>query len=413
MTTINLEGLSLTNVSDYTFPSHTTSIELDDNSLQDLSDLPINLQGIRVNNNNLGLTGYFGFTGITGPTGVTGVAGPSGTTGYMGMVDLASFYQLNVFEGIKCNISYLYNIPSTVTKMNLMHNNIVDISCFSSCTNLAELILDNNKISDISTLPTTLRNLSINNNLLTALPNMSSYTEMEFLQIKNNPITTIGTLPRFIRDLDITGTQLTDFSSICHAGIRLLNIKYSGKDLSSLDNTVSKFNVGGDIKEKNTLSYINIFYTSPLLYNTTPTFMTIDTVADEWTKISLSNFAAKCSNNFIIKDDRVYYYGKKYILFNVTAGMVLKGILTAQMVLNNTNDLVRIVGIKNKKNDTVINYSNSILTANDLSTTARSIPLNFLFMLNTGDYFEIYIKTGINNTLTLYSFNLIIKEITK
>ena len=103
MTTINLEGLSLTTLSDYTFPSHTRSIDLDDNYLTNLSNLPTDLQGIRINNNNLGLTGYFGFTGVDGPTGVSGVTGPSGTAGYMGYIDLSPFTQLVSLHAINCN----------------------------------------------------------------------------------------------------------------------------------------------------------------------------------------------------------------------------------------------------------------------------------------------------------------------
>lgn len=390
MTTINLEGLSLTTISDYIFPSHTKSIDLDDNSLSDLSELPTNLQGIRISNNNLGLTGYMGETGITG------------STGHFGHIDLSSFNQLIRLDGINCNIRCLYNIPSTLTAINLMHNNLTDVSCFSSCVKLRELILDNNSVSDISGLPVTLRKLSLNNNLLTALPDMSSYTLIGSLQVKNNPITSVGPLPKFLNELDLSGTQLTDFSSIGNTGIKLLNIKYSGKDLSTLGEAVSKFNVGGDIKEKNNLSYINIFYTDPTLYDTIPTFLTINTLENEWTQIALSDFSAKCSNNFIVKDNRVYYYGKKYILFDITAGMIMKG----------TNDFVRVVGIKNKKNETIIDHSNSIIIVNDISTEAKTLHLNFLFMLNTGDYFEIYMKTGNNNAVTIYSFNLMIKEIT-
>lgn len=401
MTTINLEGLSLTTLSDYTFPSHTRSIDLDDNYLTNLSNLPTDLQGIRINNNNLGLTGYFGFTGVDGPTGVTGVTGPSGTTGYMGYIDLSPFTQLVSLDAINCNLTSTLNFSTTITAINLMHNNISDISEFSLCVNLRDLILDNNIVSDISGLPITLRKLTINNNMLTSLPDLSLYSSMSVLQIKNNPITTISTLPKFVRELNISGTEITDFAQITKANVNIIDIKYNGKDLSTLGTNVSKFNIGGDIKEKNTLSYINIFYTDSTLYDLSPIFMTINTIANEWTQLTLNSFNSKCSNKFLVKNNSVYYYGDKYGPFTASAQITLKG----------TNDLVRIVGIKNKEPSTTIDYTNSIITVNELSGDTKTITLNFLFMLNTGDYVEIYIKTGINNTLTVYSFNLMIDQV--
>jgi internalin A len=100
----------------------------------------------------------------------------------------------------------------------IMDNQISDVSPLIGLTNLRHLYLDNNQINDISPLSafTDLDNLSLSDNMITELPYLDDFHCYGVLFLRNNMISDLTPISQIghIDYLDISGNRITDLSAL-------------------------------------------------------------------------------------------------------------------------------------------------------------------------------------------------------
>ncbi|MBD3563050.1 leucine-rich repeat protein, partial [Planktothrix sp. FACHB-1355] len=107
---------------------------------------------------------------------------------------------------------------TNLTDLNLYNNKITDISGLSTLTNLTDLNLYNNKITDISGLSTltNLTELDLTNNQITDISGLSTLTNLTILYLDNNQIRDISGLSTLtnLTELYLDNNQITDLSPL-------------------------------------------------------------------------------------------------------------------------------------------------------------------------------------------------------
>ncbi|MBD2011112.1 leucine-rich repeat domain-containing protein [Microcoleus vaginatus ZQ-A3] len=116
----------------------------------------------------------------------------------------------------KCNKAA--RILSNLTELSLDGNQITDITPLSALTNLTSLYLNNNQITDITPLSalTNLTSLYLNNNKITDITGLSALTNLTHLYLNNNPITDITGLSALtnLTHLYLNNYQITDITPL-------------------------------------------------------------------------------------------------------------------------------------------------------------------------------------------------------
>ena len=123
------------------------------------------------------------------------------------------------------NLSPLSGLTK-LTNLDLWNNQITDLSPLADLTNLTRLVLDNNRITDLSTLAdlTNLNSLELNNNQIADLSPLSGLTKLTRLVLDNNQITDLSTLADLtnLNSLELNNNQIADLSPL--SGLTKLRI---------------------------------------------------------------------------------------------------------------------------------------------------------------------------------------------
>src|SRR4028118_2209192 len=166
---------------------------------------------------------------------------------------LSSMTQLDLCHNEITDISSLGSLTN-LTTLNLKGNQITDISFLGSLTNLTTLNLKSNQITDISFLGslTNLTTLHLTWNRITDISFLGSPTNLTTLYLKSNQITDISFLGSLtnLTTLNLNSNQITDISFLGSlTNLRRLKL-YSNKitDISSLGSltNLTTLNLGGN-----------------------------------------------------------------------------------------------------------------------------------------------------------------------
>ncbi|ERJ11895.1 immunoglobulin-like domain-containing protein [Haloplasma contractile] len=142
---------------------------------------------------------------------------------YNDISDITPLENLPLLEDINLNnnnfsdLSSLQNIK-TLKNLWLENNNITDLSVLANLSNLDSLYLSNNQVSDLTPLINlaNLQNVYLSNNQVTTLPeNFSNMLNLNGLHLSGNQITDVtplSTAPALI-ELDLSNNQITDLTN--------------------------------------------------------------------------------------------------------------------------------------------------------------------------------------------------------
>ena len=126
---------------------------------------------------------------------------------------LTSLTELDLSRNQLTDVSFLEGLTS-LAKLNLSHNQLTNLTLPESLTSLTELWLWNNRLTSL-TLPgglTNLTSLDLSENRLTSLTLPEGLTSLIWLDIRNNRLLTSLTLPEeltSLTSLDLSRNQLT------------------------------------------------------------------------------------------------------------------------------------------------------------------------------------------------------------
>ena len=127
-------------------------------------------------------------------------------------------------------------VMTNLQNVNLMHNKVSDLSPLNSLSYLLSLNVSNNVIQSLDSLAglKNLRNLDASNNVLACIGDMSRFPALENLNLNNNQIARIEGLEHNTRlkVLDLSANQLTSLE-ICKTGI--LELYLSANKIASLE----------------------------------------------------------------------------------------------------------------------------------------------------------------------------------
>ncbi len=153
-------------------------------------------------------------------------AGIADLTGLEYMTNLTDLY---LYDNQISNISPLSRLTN-LTDLLLRANPISDISPLSGLTNLSFLVLEDNQIIDISPLSglTNLTRLVLSNNQIGDISRLSGLTNLYFLYMHDNQISDISALSGLtnLTYLSLDGNQISEISTL--SGLTNLNKVYLG-----------------------------------------------------------------------------------------------------------------------------------------------------------------------------------------
>jgi hypothetical protein len=139
-----------------------------------------------------------------------------------------------------------YLISYTKMILNLSNKNLTSLAGITIASNVAGLILDNNKLTDISGIPSTVHTVSLNNN--STLTNLSSIPEGVVQVFANNCVITSSTIiPSTLTYLHLNNNNITDLLFL--NGISIIDLELSSNSITSLQycpSTVVKLNISSN-----------------------------------------------------------------------------------------------------------------------------------------------------------------------
>ncbi|EAF9641675.1 internalin [Listeria monocytogenes] len=202
-----------------------------------------------------------------------------GIVNLSGMENLTNLTELYLYNNQISDISPLSNLTNLNT-LYLWDNQISDISPLSNLTNLDNLALDNNQISDISPLSnlTNLNILSLWDNQISDISPLSNLTNIGELCLDDNQISDMSPLSNLtnLYSLAIRINQISDISPLSN----LTNLGY-------LDLEINQINDISPLSNLTNLSYLNLWTNqisdiSPLsnLTNLTELFLENNQISD-------------------------------------------------------------------------------------------------------------------------------------
>ena len=136
---------------------------------------------------------------------------------------------------------------TSITKLDLSHNTIRDLTPLQTMTDLQQLYLNNNAINDLTALIElkSLTKLDVSYNLLTSLSPVYSCTSLTGLSASNNTITSITGIEKLtaLETFNASFNTLSDISPVSSSSnIRELNVSNNMiTDISSLSGLVNLF----------------------------------------------------------------------------------------------------------------------------------------------------------------------------
>jgi len=154
-------------------------------------------------------------------------------------------------------ISYLTRLEF----LDVSQNNITDLTTFGfeNLTNLTELQLWHNEITDISALSglVSLDNLSLYNNRISDISALSGLTALTILRLHNNEIADISALSGLVllRSLDLNRNQITDISIVSGLST-LLSLDLGNNQITAIPSLDELTSLGSLFLSNNQIAYI-------------------------------------------------------------------------------------------------------------------------------------------------------------
>jgi hypothetical protein len=108
---------------------------------------------------------------------------------------------LQILECTNQLLTYISNIPETITELNLHHNQI-EMLILKNLKNLKKLNLSNNHIESIEELPESIEELYLSNNAVYFL-DLAEVPRLRILHVFNNQLITLKNVPSSIIDLKV------------------------------------------------------------------------------------------------------------------------------------------------------------------------------------------------------------------
>lgn len=367
---LDLSNKNLSSLSEYIIPTTVTRLDISNNNFVNLTTVPFHIEYLFVDNNQtlVSLEGC--------PT------------------------QLKYLYAPNCSLTNLDYLSTETQECVVNNNSISNIDRLTVCNKLIKLNIDNNLITSIDNVIYAIE-ISANNNHITYI---NADLNVNILSIKRNPISSI-TIPNIkLGLLNITNTNIdiSDINIPPDSKVKIIKENYSNTNLSTMP-YVYDINNGTELYDVSTgynkSSYINVFYIHPYLYFTPPIFMTIDT-SPTWTIFDFTNFYKDVSD-FRVSGGTITYLGSVKKLF----------MINNQIVVSGQTDFMQIIGIKNMTETTTIDYTNSMIVSSPINNQQVSFALIANFFLNTGDTVSFHLRTGTNNTITIYTLSLMIINI--
>ncbi len=186
----------------------------------------------------------------------------SGIAYLTGLEYATNLTELRLYNNNISDISPLANLAS-LTKLSLFYNNISDVSPLENLTSFTELYLQHNNISDISPLVNLidLTSLYLSNNNIIDISPLANLTSLSSLSLADNNISDISPLVNMtgLTTLYLDNNNISDISPLANlTGLTKLWLSYNNiSDISPLVNLT-------DLEWLH-LSYNNISDISPLV----------------------------------------------------------------------------------------------------------------------------------------------------
>lgn len=212
--TLELSGLKLSSIP-LRLPSHITTLDISNNKLTSLPNLPPNLCHLNAGRNRL----------LSLPT----VYPPSLVTIKVNNNDLKS---LPVFPVTLREINVSWNkltqfqgLPRMLTSLNVGNNphRIDKTPNFSVFSKLQTLIIDGLGLKKLPPVPSTLQTLFLQNNPLCAIPALTGLKQLHHLNISNTQITKIPHLPATVTELHADDNKISSLP-LFPAGLGVLSL---------------------------------------------------------------------------------------------------------------------------------------------------------------------------------------------
>ena len=157
---------------------------------------------------------------------------------------------------LNLKLKSISNIPINAKTIHLSNNLLTQLPAFNTCANLYEILVSNNKISEISIVNDNVERIYFNNNELKIWPNLET-ANLEKIYLNNNKIKKV---PPSINELlklttlEIANNKLMEINIDANSKIRSLNIsKNKITNITSLPKKISNL-----YAQKNRLTEINL-----------------------------------------------------------------------------------------------------------------------------------------------------------
>jgi len=172
-----------------------------------------------------------------------------------------------------CKIKNLNRIISplltltNLTQLSLISNQLSDISPLSALTNLMQLSLISNQVSDISPLSTltNLIQLDLISNQLSDISPLSALTNLTQLDLRDNQVIDISILSFLtnLTQLSLSNNQLSDISPLMN--LKNLNVLWlQNNPINVLPSWITEFNMDIKWEKYSWEDGVIIFYNNPL-----------------------------------------------------------------------------------------------------------------------------------------------------
>ena len=243
---LSLAGNGLTDISALSGLGGLTTLNLSNNSIRDLTPLST-LTALRTlyldNNPVTNLSPLYSLSGLT-TLSLKGI-----TLSQEALRELSNALPNCAINGASTdekNSSGLIalggeSFQTDVTKLNLSHRGLTDISALSACQNLVSLDLSGNAISDLTPLMDIpgLQNINLSSNTITDLRPLMGLTSVKVLDVSANTISSTVPLGSLVsmQELNLANNAVSNFSGLAKLkSLNTLNISGTGFSDADIDN---------------------------------------------------------------------------------------------------------------------------------------------------------------------------------
>ena len=230
LTTLNLRGNSIIDISPLEDLTALTTLNLRSNSIIDISPLE-DLTALTTL--DLPINSIIDISPLEDLTALTTL-----NLTYNSIIDISPLAGLTSLTLLNLNANSIIDISpledlTSLTLLNLINNSISDISPLEDLTSLRALTLINNSISDISPLEdlTALTTLTLSRNSIIDISPLAGLTSLTLLYLASNSISDISPLEDLtaLRRLHLTGNTISDYGPLRRL---IAAIEASGKSIS-------------------------------------------------------------------------------------------------------------------------------------------------------------------------------------